>query len=180
MSSGQPVAVAACNAANFSPPCPIPALSSLSFSSPGPVRRPALGLPRLLGAATLLVLSGCVTTTTSQPVGLDRAVLHSIPVSRAWIVKEGSEVVGSVVRYSERGSAGRFLYVVRNIWDQDLGVIDERGRAWRRVPHAEDRWIGTGTVVHGVRQILETGSNSQMVEQPIDEVEAATATARAG
>jgi hypothetical protein len=134
----------------------------------------------LLGAATLGSLTGCVATTTSQPVGLDRAVLHSIPVSRAWIVVEDGETLGSVVRYSERGSAGRFLYVVRNIWDQDLGVIDERGRAWRRVPHEEDRWIGTGTVVQGVRQVLDSGSRAQMIERPIDDVEAATASARAG
>lgn len=113
-------------------------------------------------------------------MGLDRAVLHSIPVSRAWIVSEGGETAGSVVRYSERGSDGRFLYVVRNIWDQDLGVIDERGRAWRRIPHEEDRWIGTGTVVQGVRQILDAGPGAQMIERAIDEVEAATATARGG
>lgn len=140
----------------------------------------ALGVPLALGVATLLGLGSCISTTNSQPVGLDRAVLTSIPVSRAWIVSEGGETIGSVVRYSERGSDGRFLYVVRNLWDQDLGVIDERGRAWRRVPHEEDHWIGTGTVVQGVRQVLDAGPNTQMIERSIDAVEAATATARGG
>ena len=137
-------------------------------------------LPVALGLATLLSLGSCITTTTSQPVGLDRAVLTSIPVSRAWLVQEGGQTIGSVVRYSERGSDGRFLYVVRNLWDQDMGMIDERGRAWRRLPHEEDSWIGTGTVVQGVRQILDAGPDTQMDERSIEAVEAATASARAG
>ncbi len=141
-------------------------------------RHSALGIPLALSVVTLLGLGSCISTTRSQPVGIDRAVITSIPVSRAWIVQQNGQTLGSVVRYSERGSDGRFLYVVRNLWDQDLGVVDEGGRAWRRVPHEEDRWIGTGTVVQGVQQILDAGPNTQMVERSIDAVEAATASAR--
>ncbi|QDV05276.1 hypothetical protein Poly30_07720 [Planctomycetes bacterium Poly30] len=124
-------------------------------------------------------LTGCVTTTTSQPAGADGAILTAIPVSRAWLVLEQGETVGSVVRYSEAGDRGRFLYVVRNLWDQDLGMIDERGRAWKRIPHEEDRWLGTGSIAQGVRQILETGVDCQLLELSAAEVEAATAAARA-
>ena len=98
-----------------------------------------------------------MTITTQDPAGIERAVLAPVPAVRAWVVLEGGRVEGSVVRYAERGQDGRFLYVVRNVWDQDLGVVDELGRAWRRVPHQEDRWIGTGTVADGVRRILRPG-----------------------
>jgi len=136
-----------------------------------------------LGSASLGgSLAGCVTTTTSQPVGLERAILTTMPVSRAWIVEDGGIPAGSVVRYSAspagEGPDGAFLYVVRNLWDQDLGVVDERGRAWRRMPHRDDQWIGTGTVVQGVRQILSASARPRMVEMPIEDVEPATATAR--
>ncbi|MFT6833215.1 MAG: hypothetical protein ACJAZN_003396 [Planctomycetota bacterium] len=133
---------------------------------------------RAAALAAALALPGCLTTSSSQPVGADQAVLMAIPVSRAWIVHEGDQIVGSVIRYSETGADGRFLYVVRNPWDQDLGVIDERGRAWRRIPHQEDHWIGTGTVLHGVRQILDTGIEGRLVEIPASDVEAAMAASR--
>lgn len=126
------------------------------------------------------LLSACIEARSSAPVGLDRAVLTPVPAARAWIVQEDGITVGSVVRYAERGQDGRFLYMVRNLWDQDLGVIDELGRAWRRVPHEEDRWIGTGTVSQGVQSILGIGQFCTMTELPIDQVEAATAAARAG
>lgn len=131
----------------------------------------ALGLAPALGACT-------TSTTTREPAGIDRAVLTPVPAVRAWVVLDQGETSGSVVRYAERGLDGRFLYVVRNLWDQDLGVVDELGRAWRRVPHGEDRWIGTGTVAEGVRRILELGANCALSEQTIELVEQATARAR--
>ncbi len=124
-------------------------------------------------------MPACMTsTTTTQPPGLDRAVLTPVPAVRAWVVMDQGDIAGSVVRYAERGQDGRFLYVIRNIWDQDLGVVDELGRAWRRTPHEEDRWIGTGTVADGVRKILDLGLSCALSEQPIEAVEDATRQAR--
>lgn len=157
------------------PKSPLP----LSQSARAACGSACVALAAALVPALVPALTGCVTTTTSQPAGIDQAVLTAIPISRAWLVLDEGHVVGSVVRYSETAEDGQFLYVVRNLWDQDLGVIDERGRAWRRIPHQEDRWIGTGTVVHGVRQILETGQNCRLDELSVAEVEAATAAARA-
>lgn len=131
-----------------------------------------------LGITSWAALPGCMTTTTQDPPGIERAVLTPVPAVRAWVVLEEGRVEGSVVRYAERGQDGRFLYVVRNVWDQDLGVVDELGRAWRRVPHQEDRWIGTGTVADGVRRILELGRGCALSEQSIDAVERATRSAR--
>lgn len=133
----------------------------------------------LLATLASLPLAACMTqTTTMEPAGLDRAVLTPVPAVRAWVVLDQGEVVGSVVRYAETGQDGRFLYVVRNLWDQDLGVVDELGRAWRRVPHREDEWIGTGPVADGVRRILEVGQTASMSERAIEDVELATQVAR--
>ncbi|MEC7232910.1 MAG: hypothetical protein VX015_11925 [Planctomycetota bacterium] len=132
-----------------------------------------------LGLAAWAVLPGCMITTTQDPPGIERAVLTPVPAVRAWVVMEEGRVEGSVVRYAERGQGGRFLYVVRNVWDQDVGVVDELGRAWRRVPHQEDRWLSTGTVADGVRRILDLGRGCALSEQPIEAVELATRGARA-
>ncbi|MEM9800766.1 MAG: hypothetical protein AAGA20_10615 [Planctomycetota bacterium] len=133
----------------------------------------------LLASLAGIPLAACMTSTTSmEPPGLDRAVLTPVPAVRAWVVLDDDAVIGSVVRYAENGSDGRFLYVVRNLWDQDLGVVDELGRAWRRVPHREDKWIGTGTVADGVRRILDVGDSASMSERPIEDVEDATREAR--
>ena len=132
----------------------------------------------LLATLASLPLAACMTSTTQEPTGLERAVLTPVPAVRAWVVIDQGEIVGSVVRYAERGQDGRFLYVVRNVWDQDLGVVDELGRAWKRVPHREDEWIGTGTVADGVRRILDVTEVASMSERAIDEVEDATRSAR--
>lgn len=149
----------------------------LKFPTPPPLA--AASSCRRASTILGLALAGCITTTTSQPAGIDRAILTAIPVSRAWLAWEDGSVIGSVVRYSEPEEDGRFLYVVRNLWDQDLGMIDDRGRTWKRIPHEEDRWIGTGTIIRGVRQILETGEDCRLAEVPVAEAEAATAAARA-
>lgn len=134
----------------------------------------------LLATLISLPLAACMTsTTTREAAGLERAVLTPVPAVRAWVVAEGSTVRGSVVRYAEAGRDGRFLYVVRNEWDQDLGMIDEQGRAWRRTPHGPERWLGTGTVAAGVRTILDVGDDARLIERSIEEVEAATRAARA-
>jgi hypothetical protein len=54
---------------------------------------------------------------------------------------------------------GKPVFVVRNSWRQDLGVIDRLGRAYRFRPHAEEPdWLGTGTVEGGAARILEAAS----------------------
>lgn len=151
------------------PPGPAPGATA---SGPFPMKI------ALLATLASLPLAACMTTTTLDPAGLDRAVLSPVPAVRAWVVIDQGDIVGSVVRYAERGQDGRFLYIVRNIWDQDLGTVDELGRAWRRVPHRDDEWIGTGTVADGVRRILESTDVASMSERAIEDVEDATRAAR--
>jgi hypothetical protein len=69
--------------------------------------------------------------------------------------------------------------MVRNPWDQDVGMIDHLGRSWKRVPHEEDAWLGTGTVLEGVQRILEAGERAHMVELDVSQLEARTRAERA-
>jgi len=72
-----------------------------------------------------------------------------------WAVEIEGESVGSVVLFQEHGLARDSIYVVRNPWDQDLGMIDGLGRAYRYLPHhKEPAWVGTGTVAEGAARIL--------------------------
>ncbi len=102
----------------------------------------------------LLFLAGCTTTASQAPVGLDSAVVRPTPAVQEWTVLEGARTVGSVVRYQEALPPHRHLFAVRNLYDQDLGLVDSSGRAWRLRPHAEAELLGTGTVAEGAARIL--------------------------
>lgn len=118
----------------------------------------------LLLAAILAAAPACTTTTATAPPGLQNAVVHSVPVERAWIVSEGGTVVGSFLRYGESVGSQRFLYVVRNVHHQDLGMVDQLGRAIRYRPHAEPEWLGTGTLQQGVCRVLGLGQDAELRE----------------
>jgi len=110
-----------------------------------------------------LALHACSVTTTVQPLSAESAVITPVPAAGQWVVVERGIERGSVVRYAEPGDSRRLLYAVRNRWSQDIGLIDAMGRAWRRVPHGEDRWLGTGTVLDGARRILELDESARLV-----------------
>lgn len=116
-------------------------------------------------------LIGCRTEHRTTPRGAESAVLSPFPAAEAWVVRQGGELVGSVVRFEAPGNPGRFLFSVRNRWNQDIGFVDAEGRAWRRVPHRDDEWIGTGTVPDGARQILGLDPQSELAPVPILELE---------
>ena len=110
----------------------------------------AVLLPALVGG------SACMTTRTSRPA-LSAAVgeLRVASPTRGWEVVHGSDVVGLVVYFRANGPAEDSVYMVRNIWHQDLGMIDAFGRAYRYMPHQEDpAWVGSGSVRQGVEHIL--------------------------
>jgi hypothetical protein len=84
---------------------------------------------------------------------------------KTWEVREGGSVLGFVVLFQERGLARDSLYVVRNPFHQDLGVIDGLGRAFRYLPHCEEPvWVGSGTITAGAREILGAGQECTLLE----------------
>ncbi|QDU65764.1 hypothetical protein [Engelhardtia mirabilis] len=80
-------------------------------------------------------------------------VLVSTPRA-AWRVVDEDSDVGFVLRFEATGD-GRAFHSVRNVWNQELGLIDSEGRAWRYRPHStEPDWLGTGPVNEGASRIL--------------------------
>lgn len=110
---------------------------------------------KVLPVAALL-LAGCMTTETRQVSNVARAIVRVGERARMWQVLHEDETVGTVVAFQEAGLAGDAVYVVRNPWGQDLGMIDGLGRAFRYLPHQEEpAWVGSGTVLLGAERILD-------------------------
>ena len=121
---------------------------------------------RLLFPLALLLLGSCVTTHVRRPVRPQGEMRIGKP-SLAWEVLDASgSNVGLVVLF-EAGGDLEPTYMVRNEWHQDLGRVDQLGRAFRYVPHAEEAaWVGSGTLLQGVERILGHGS-CLLIETPI-------------
>jgi hypothetical protein len=113
-----------------------------------------------------ITLGACRTTSTTQPSAASEpcAVTHAAPV-RAWRVVGPEREHGFVVRFQEEGASERTYFSVRNLHQQDLGIVDALGRAYRYRPHQRDpEWLGSGTVLDGARRILDAPLESHLVE----------------
>lgn len=118
-----------------------------------------------LVALLATVAGACRTTTSTLPPSPSRlAATHSVATA-AWELRDGSDVVGRVLRMDTVEAAPRTVFVVQNPEGQDLGLIDALGRAWRyRAHEREPDWIATGTVVQGARAILGASESAELVE----------------
>jgi hypothetical protein len=117
----------------------------------------------LLASALVLLGTGCRTVATEvcSPVPSVRLGTRA----RAWELRSAGEPRGLVVLFQEGGRARDSLYLVRNLWHQDLGLIDGLGRAYRYLPHLEEPvWVGSGTVLAGAQRILDAGETCELVE----------------
>ncbi len=134
------------------------------------------GFPRSLGSRPALALvllgalSACRTIEIRRPIHATGEVRVGMP-ARAWeVVHEGAEAVGMVVLFEGR-EPGESIYVVRNVWQQDLGIVDNLGRAYRYEPHHETpAWVGSGTVQQGVERILGR-TDCRLFEVPFRELD---------
>jgi hypothetical protein len=128
----------------------------------------------LLTLLLVLGLASCRTIEIRRPVKNTGTVRVGLP-GNAWeVYAEDGELAGLVVLFEEPGSA-QGLYMVRNIWHQDLGLIDVLGRAYRYLPHhKEPAWIGSGSVTQGIARILGVES-CELVEVPFRAEEAGAA-----
>ena len=115
-------------------------------------------------ALASLALGSCITTTVEHPIGAGTIVVERAPATRSWTVWHEGQEVGSVIRFQEQTGPRRFLYSVRNEHNQDLGMVDSIGRAWRERPHAEPEWLGTFTVLQGVSMILGMAGEVRLEE----------------
>jgi len=114
-------------------------------------------------SATLLACAGCRTFET--PANTPVPNVHVGKRERTWEVRCHGAPLGFVVLFQEYGRARDSLYVVRNPWHQDLGMIDGLGRAFRYVPHREEPvWVGSGTIAAGAREIIGAETECELVE----------------
>lgn len=115
--------------------------------------------------------SGCRTTTTDVPANLGSAVIVRAVPESAWRLVDEGRLAGFVVRFETPGSAQGAYFSVRNEHQQELGIVDVEGRAWRYRAHArESDWLGTGTVVSGARAILGASEFARLVAVSLDEL----------
>jgi hypothetical protein len=132
---------------------------------------------RVIWCSLLLasLAGGCRVARHSNPPGLDQTLIQRSVAVRGWLVHDGQDhVVGSVVRYEEPAGEGRFSYSVRNVHGQDMGMVDQLGRAYRFRPHADPEWLNTGVVEEGALAILSQGQDGSLREISLKELEAET------
>ncbi|MCP5021825.1 MAG: hypothetical protein GY930_08600 [bacterium] len=116
-----------------------------------------------------LALLGCLSESTSSEDFGDLNARHA-KAQDSWKVLEGSELRGFLVRFEESTAEGSVLLSVRNRHNQDLGWIDQLGRAWRYRPHEDPEWVSTGSTVQGVRGILGLGEGVHLQGCALDEL----------
>jgi hypothetical protein len=119
-----------------------------------------LGVLALIGPASL----SCWVTRDAGPANAHGALpVRAAPV-RAWDVVDPGGGGGYVVEFRDQSDEARSFFSVRNREQQELGLIDGLGRAWRYRPHQEPEWVGTGTVLAGASVILGLGNEARMEE----------------
>lgn len=125
----------------------------------------------VLTAALLLTLAACETTRSVLPTSGERTPAHT-QATEAWRVVSDGETRGFAVRFEE-ANGERYFFSVRNANQQELGLVDALGRAYRYRPHREEpEWLGTGTVEDGVRRILELSDGARLDPVALSELTA--------
>ena len=132
---------------------------------------------RLLRTALLALASApglaCHTVGIRSPIAATGELKVGLPARAYEVVHGEQELVGLVVRF-EGARPEESCFIVRNIWHQDLGLIDDLGRAYRYLPHhREPAWVGSGTVRTGVERILAL-EGCHLFEVPFRETRTAT------
>jgi hypothetical protein len=121
----------------------------------------------------LTLWTGCLTTTQSAPAGVEAAIVQRARATRAWIAEEQGQAIGSVVRFEDSSAGDRAIYVVRDAWGEDLGLVDALGRVWRMRPHKSKlEGLGSGTVAEGVERILGPRTSLVLREVSLGELAA--------
>jgi hypothetical protein len=126
--------------------------------------------------ALLSLEAACTTTHELSTVNADKAVVQRLDPAQAWRVMDGEALRGFVVRFVDPKLATRCSYSVRNELQQELGTIDELGRAWRFIPHQrEAQWVCTSTLIKGSAELLGASPKAHLEEVSMESLRAAPA-----
>lgn len=119
----------------------------------------------LLISTALCLGAGCRTIATSTVSSTPDSLPRLGKQTKSWEVQRNGELLGLVVLFQESGRVRDSIYVVRNPWHQDLGLVDGLGRAYRYLPHhQEPAWVGSGTILTGAQSILAVEGPCELVE----------------
>ncbi len=118
--------------------------------------------------ALALCVCACSTTSTRSPAGGSVAMVEQSQAVRRLLVVHAERQLGELVRFKASNSGQGAYWSVRNRHGQELGLVDQLGRAWRRRAHAEPEWLATGTVEEGARAILAAPLDSELIPAPMD------------
>ncbi|MDP6762083.1 MAG: hypothetical protein QF903_06855 [Planctomycetota bacterium] len=131
---------------------------------------------RLLALLVGLALAACVQVSERSPVGVVRGEPALCRPAAAWeVVCEGA-VVGVVIEFREQGDASRRFFSVRNAHQQELGLVDGHGRAWRFSPHtAETECVGSGPLLEGAARILTLEGACRLFDVDLEALQTETA-----
>lgn len=137
----------------------------------------AMGLLQRVGFACAALLGvACTSSRSVAPPGLSAARPIHLDVVATWRVLDGGEFVGIVLQYASDPTVNGVRSSYFSVQDRlrhELGRVDGLGRAWRFEPHArEPRWVATGTVLEGVREILSTSEAATLAESSSRDVRA--------
>ena len=142
-------------------------------AEPADLTRVRIALPVALVVVCAL---GCRTTRTERFAPPSHVAVEQGVPARTWNVLVAGENVGRVVEFQAAQPPAAPMFIVQNAWSQDLGLIDEHGRAWRFRPHQrEAEWVGTGTVADGAAWILGA-PECALAEVPLERAREAAAS----
>ncbi len=118
-----------------------------------------------------LASAGCLSVERRHPMPAAQPQVHTGEPVRAWRVQDQGEFYGEIICFSGREDREGELFVVRNRWKQDVGLIDRLGRAYRYLPHhKEPAWVGTGTLLQGARRILGAREEARLEETALSTI----------
>lgn len=127
--------------------------------------RCALPSKRALAFFFMWSVAGALVScrTTPPPAGPGEPVAGFVE-ARYELFEEtpaGAELAGYMAKTRYRFPTGDLvLWLVENRHFQELGFIDENGRAWRKLAFAQDpEWVATGSLDKGARALLRATVN---------------------
>lgn len=136
--------------------------------SPAATRPIGLALALLVAAVPV----SCIQTESSRLASpADSARIRTARADRAWRLVEGGELRGIVVRFASPTNTSESFYSVRNHWQQELGLVDSLGIAWRYRPHERDaERVTAGTVLEGAIALLEASTACSLEEMELSQL----------